>query len=445
MRNRIYLLILILAGSMPALFSQSVEEKEALIKSFYEKLESETTARDSLRTLYDIFDLSGKSGQIKAAWQIYETAGNAEDVNMQMDMIRNLSVLHMSNDSIIDVLLNMCEKIPNQDARDATRLFVRNQQISRKMQNSNSTNVQENILKKLNAHQKLESDNVYDQIEFLFDASQFLSGDTEGSLFREIFDKYGELIEGLPAADHPLKSQYYTTSAIIHTRNGDYEEAVEADREVMKIIDQLQQFYKKKKRNYRNYDRNKFVCYRRMLSNYPALSDQEIRDIRDSINALYYTSQDVRHDMDTHSNTLATYYMAIKEYEKAIPLIKESLKKDNLADYQRTAMFRMLREAAKKTGDKRSLLMALEYYDEYLESKDSLRALAEAREDMIRERIDSTENIFGPKMKKIAVGDTVATDSGKTALMIVSGILAVLLIVYMVLYTRIKTGRNKKD
>lgn len=437
------ILTLILFICLPAAVAQTVEEKEEIIKSLYEKLKTETTARDSILTLYDIFDLSGKHGQIEVAWQLYSTAGNAADVNVQMDMIRNLSVFYMSNDSILGILLDLCEKIPNEDARDATKLFVTNQQLSRKATYGNPFEVQNLFIERINNGKKLESDNVYDQIGFLFDASQFLSGDTEGSLFREIFSKYGELIQGLPASDHPLKSQYYTTSAIINTRNGNHKKAIEDDRQILKIIDQLQIFYKKKKRDYRNYDRNKFVCYRRMLSNYPALSEQEVRALRDSINALYYTSQDVRREMDRYSSTHATYYMAIKEYDKAIPLIKEALKKDRLADYQRTALYRMLREAAKKTGDKASLLEALEYYDEYLESKDSLRSMAEEREAMIRERIDSTANIFGPKMIKTAVDSESTADRGNMALMIVSGILAILLIIFMVLYTRMKIGSKK--
>lgn len=443
MRNRLSLLFMALAFCIPIVCAQTVEEKDEIKKSLYERLEKETTARDSIRTLYDIFDLSSKRTQPDLAWQLYYTGGNAGDVNVQIDMLRNLAVLHMKNDSIIRVILDLCEKIPNQDARDATRLFVVNQIISSKMTYSKPTEVQNMILSRMNAHKKLESDNIYDQIEFLYDASQFLSGDTEGSLFREIFDKYGELINKLPASDHPLKSQFYTTAAIIHTRNADYQAAVDADREILKIIEQLQQYYKKKKRQYRNYDRNKFVCYRRMLSNYPALSEQEVRDIHDSINALYATSKDVRREMDNHFMTHATYYMAIKEYDKAIPLIKKALVKDNLADYQRTSMFRMLREAAKKTDDKASLLLALEYYDEFLESKDSLRALAIEREDMIRARIDSTANIFGPKMAKIAVDERPAADSGNKALMTISAILAVILIIYMVLYARLKAGKRR--
>lgn len=421
--------------------SLTMEEKADIINSLREKLKTETTARDSIRTLYDIFDLSTQRGQSEAAWLIYETAGNADDINVQIDMIRNLSVLHSRNDSIIGLLLEMCDKIPNTDARDATRLFVKNQQMSRKASFGNPVDVQNILLDRLN-HSNLESDNVYDQIEFLFNASQFLSGDSEGGIFRDILDKYEEIIESLPASDHPLKSQFYTTSAIIHTRNGDSRKAVEADRDLLKIISQLQTYYKKKKRFYRNYDRNKFICYRRMLSNYSALTEEEVLDIRDSINSLYYADADVRRDMDTHSTTHAAYYMAIKNYAEAIPAIKGALSKDNLADYQRTSLYRMLREAAKKTGDKASLLEALEYYDGYLESKDSLRQMAIMREDMIRERIDSTANIFGPKMERKAVVSEDTTDKGKTALMIVSGILAAVLIVYMVLYARAKTGRK---
>lgn len=441
MRKLITACLLAITGTFSSL-AYTLEEKAEIVGNLYENLKTETTARDSIRTLYDIFDLSPKRGQMDVAWQLYKTAGNAADINVQMDMLRNLSVLYMKNDSVINVLLDLCDKIPNEDARNATKLFVGNQNLSSKTTYGDPSEVQKLLYDRVTGRKNLESSNVYDQIEFLFDASQYLSGDTEGALFRDVFDKYEEIIESLPASDHPLKSQFYTTSAIIHTRNGDARKAVEADRQILKIIGQLQQYYAKKKRRYRNYDRNKFVCYRRMLSNYSALSEEEVRAIRDSINALYYSDEDVRRDMDKHSTTHAAYYMAIKNYDEAIPAIKNSLKNDNLSDYQRTALYRMLREAARKTGDRASLLQALEYYDEYLESKDSLRQVAFLREEMIRERIDSTANIFGPKIERIEAGDLQSAGRPNVALEIVAGILALLLIVYMVLYTRLKTRRN---
>lgn len=421
--------------------AQSVAEKEHIVDSLYNVLVTDLSARDSIRTLYNIFDLSPKNEQANVAWQLYRTAGNADDINVQIDMIRNLAVLNMKNDSIIAELLKLCDKIPNNDSREATRLFVGNQQMSWKSSYSDPAEVQRELLNRINSNSNLESDNIYRQIEFLFDTSQFLSGDTEGALFREIFDKYEEKIAALPASDHPLKSQFYTNSAIMHTRDGSHHRAVEADREVLKIIGQLEQYYRKKKRLYRNYDRNKYVCYRRMLFNYQALSEDEVRAIRDSINALYYTNRDVRDDMDKHTGTHAAYYMAIKEYDKAIPAIKNALKDKSIADYQRTSFYRMLREAAKKTGDRASLIYALEHYDDYLESKDSLRQIAIERESMIRERIDTTSNMFGPEIRKNIVDSTYTADNSNNVLMIVSGIIAFLLIVYMVLYFRLRTRK----
>ena len=269
-------IIITIITLLTSAFSASADSKpgKKLLYDKYEKqLQTTTSARDSVRILYYLFDLSDRRGQLQLAWDIYYTAGRAENVTAQLDMLRTLGTYYAANDSVINLLLKYTNEIPNEASRSATRTFILNQQISRKSRQPDDTELQRMLLDSIKHSHNLGGDDIYDRISLLYQIIQYLGVDADGVLFKECLDRYADLMDELPTSDYPLKNQFYTTAAMIHSRmNGNPAKAIDFDRKLLEIIEQLQVMYRKKKRTFRNYDTNKFISYRRILSNYPALT-----------------------------------------------------------------------------------------------------------------------------------------------------------------------------
>ncbi len=428
---------MVLATSLSA-FADSKPGKQALIEKYTKQLQTTTSARDSVRILYYIFDLSDRTSQKRLAWDLYSTAEHADNLNAQLDMLRNLAALYANDDSVINVLLNLSDKIPNEDSRASTRTFILNQQISRKSRNPNDTKLQSMLLDSITKSHNLEGKDIYDRLSLLYQIIQYLGVDADGVLFKECLDTYAELIEDLPVSDYPLKNQFYTSAALIHSRlNGNPAKAIEYDRKLLEIIDQLQQMYIKKKRKFRNYDTNKFISYRRMLGNYKALTPDEIETLHDSILALYDRNPDVRSTMDREGQAHAFYYMATKDYNRAIPAITGLIKNPDLSAYQRQKYYGMLIEASKAVGDKKTYIEAMEEFIKYSDDIDSLRRLTMKREIMLRDSIITRPLLYRDKKANGHITNREHKKYEQT-LMVVASALAILLIIYVVLYIRLR-------
>ena len=437
----IILLALVISFSAAA---ESKPGKQALIDKYLKQLETTTSARDSLRILYYIFDLSDRKGQLKYAWDIYYTASRAENVNAQLDMLRNLATFHSSNDSIINRLLKLTDEISNEDSRSATKTFIINQQINRKSRNPGDTQMQCMLLDSITKSHNLEGKDIYDKLSLLYQIIQYLGVDADGVLFKECLDAYGSLIEELPSSDYPLKNQFYTTAAMIHSRmNGNPAKAIEYDRKLLEIADQLQQMYTKKNRKFRNYDTTKFISYRRMMGNYKALTSEEIETLHDSIKALYDRNPDVKKTMDREGQAFVFYYMATQDYENAIPALIGLLKNPDMSAYQKQKYNSMLIEAAKAINDQKTYIKAMEQYIDYSRDIDSLRRITMKREIMLRDSIINAPLLYKEKGSSKTHITNREHKKLEQTLMAVASALAILLIIYVILYIRLRQKKSK--
>lgn len=437
-RINIVIVILLVFCTALSASADSKPGKQALIDKYMKQLQTTTSARDSVRILYYIFDLADRNTQKIIAWELYATAERADNQNAQLDMLRNLGALYANNDSIIDILLHLADRVTNEESRAATRTFILNQQISRKSRNPNDTQLQTMLLDSITKSHNLEGKDVYDRLSLLYQIIQYLGVDADGVLFKECLDTYAELIEDLPVSDYPLKNQFYTSAALIHSRmNGNPAKAIEYDRKLLEIIEQLQQMYIKKKRKFRNYDTNKFISYRRMLGNYKALTPDEIETIHDSIQALYERNPDVKSTMDREGQAHAFYYMATKQYQKAIPAITGLMKNTDLSPYQRQKYYNMLMEAAKAVNDNKTYVESMEQFIKYSSDIDSLRRLTMRREIMLRDSIVTRPLLYRGTKAANHITNREHKKFEQT-LMIAASALAILLIIYVVLYIRLR-------
>lgn len=96
---------------------------------------------------------------------------------------------------------------------------------------------------------------------------------------------------------------------------------------------------------------NRFVIYRRMLSNYEALSVDEANDLYNKILNLAEKNDDIKATMEYNRRTSAYHAMKNKRYAEAIPYIRRQLSIED-SHILRKHMLEMLVEAASAIGDK---------------------------------------------------------------------------------------------
>ena len=440
----IYMIMTMLAAAISA--SAGIQPgKKPLYDKYEKQLATTTSARDSVRILYYLYDLSDRRGQKKLAWDIYFTAGRAENVTAQLDMLRNLATFNAADDSVINRLLSLTDEVSNEYSRSATRTFILNQQLSRKSRRPDDTSFQKMLLDSITKSHDLEGSDIYDKMSLLYQIIQYLGVDADGVLFKECLDRYGALVEQLPASDYPLKNQYYTTAAIVHSRmNGNPQKAIMYDRKLLEIMDQLQQMYTKKNRKFRNYDVNRFISYRRILSNYPGLTKEEIKEVTDSIQALYERDSDVKMTMETNNQAFAFSYMAKGDYEKAIPALKGVLKNADLSAYQKQKYNSMLIEAGKQSGDTQTYIEAMEQYIVHSHEIDSLRKISMRREIMLRDTILMAPLLYQDKRYENERELQYGRKGSEVTLMVVAGVLAILLLIYAYLYFKLRLKKTKE-
>ena len=121
-----------------------------------------------------------------------------------------------------------------------------------------------------------------------------------------------------------------------------------ADRKLLGVIKGLENMYKGKRRNFRNYDVQKYVSYRRLLHNHKALSSADVGKYYAASIELSKKNPVVEDDFKASPRVEAYYAVATKQYAKAVPLLRKAMETSNPGNLQfRRSMLEMIIEAAR--------------------------------------------------------------------------------------------------
>lgn len=384
---KLFLLLLTVVCSLTATVRAQINAG-ALIEDLGKQLSRADNSKDSLKLLYDIYDLSERRSKSNYGWKILELNSRLDNVEAQADMLCQLSVLYLRNDSILQHLYNLASQLPEGDQRSATQLFVSLQRTTGRVSFLNEEDrmqrIRQILMKQEGQHNSNTEPSLYEQIEQLYSLVLYMGTTTRGSLYEEYLDKLSKMIDELPEDIYQLRNMFYTSSANFYTNNDIHDKAIEADHKLLNVIEGLQEEYKDMGRDYRNYDTFLYVCYRRMLNNYKALDPEEVDNLYSETMKLVHSNKDVRADYNKSHRIDIYYNMAKKNYSRAVALINEWLKTNHDKPLIRRQMLGLLKEAAEATGDETSLLSALKEYNGLLEEYNNQQSAEAYREMQIR-------------------------------------------------------------
>lgn len=339
-----------------------------------------TTAADSITVLYNIFDLSKTvPDRTAAAAQLLALAERSGDDEVAMDMIRQLANVNQSNDSLMVRLMKQMERFPDSDLKRETMVFLRVTRASLLSKYMSEDSRQEKILDLIKKYNRTETDDPYEHMAQLFGICSYLGNETHGQLLTEYFTDLERYASKLPLQTFLIRNKLFSQQAINYTNNGEPEKAIEADRKLLALIDELEDKHRRQGRKYRNLDLNRYISLRRILKNYRGLSLKEVQDYYDQILDVASRLETARADMEYYRQPQMCLYMKRGEYDKALPIIRMSL--DKSADiFSRRYYLQLLMEAADELGDTDTRIKASMEYAKALEDFLKMKSAERYRE-----------------------------------------------------------------
>ncbi len=382
--RKILALLAIFASSLGSIYAT---DNTSQLDSAKTRLSQLTTAADSVKTLYDIYDLSPTDSHRQILRTLFHVARRAGNEKVQLDAARRFATSYLSTDSISNRIESMLLELPQSRERDETVLFMKVQRAIMKA----TTLSQEERLQKIaqliaedNALEKENEENSHNDLENirkLYTLVIYLTNEFNSSILPEYIDRLGEMMKGIKI--YALRNQFYTQAANTYSAIGEHSKAIEADRHLLEVIETLEKSRQAEGRKFASYDRFRYICYRRMLGNYEALSKNEIEDLYSKLEALAERDKSLAYIFAKDDLTQAYYNMATGNYDKAITAIKKQLTLQNSMG-RRLRLLDMLRKAARTSGDQETLLQALRDYNSMLEKYNQENAAQKYRELQIK-------------------------------------------------------------
>lgn len=330
------------------------------------------TQLDSIKILYNILDLTKRNEKPNVIHEMYPVAMRMNNDDLRLDLCRQVAI-YLDNPNHISKVLDEVKKIKSSEAQKETETFLKMRRLSINSREFSEEQRQREIAKIINRFETHHDGDKYEQILDLFALVEFLRNDSQGELLTLYVNRLGELAYNSGFKLDAVPNLVFSEMAVIYSDTENYNKAVEADRHLLSIIADLEKKYIDMGRVYRKYNINRYVCYRRMLRNYPALSPGEAEKLYDECKRLSELGPTIKEDFTETSRVQAPYYMAIGNYKAAIPHLKNLFDDETSIVYQRQTLKRLI-EAAEKTGDDETKLFALSKYNDILQKFNELKA-----------------------------------------------------------------------
>lgn len=333
--------------------------------------------------LYDLVDLSRNHELPKLGHQLYATAGRAGNVSAQLDILRLMSSAYKKEDEF-KALEKLARALPASQEQKETILFLQMKALSYSSKFLPEAERQKEIARLIEKNEGKKTADPRARLLDLYTVVEYLRNESSGEMLESYLNRLVDMVNSQDFQCYAIQNCIYSEAANIYSDAGDHERAVAAERKLLEVIAGLEKKYAAQGREYRNYDRNKYISYRRMLRNFEALRPGEADSLYKLCASLAERNLDAASDF-THFPRIHAYYnMATGQYAQAIPYLKKFLDSDKPGTSERRALLNYLATAAEKTGDEKTRLEALAQYTSMLEEFEALRSSQRYKELQIR-------------------------------------------------------------
>lgn len=335
-------------------------------------LKNAVNPKDSLKILFDVYDLSDKQYKSRVTGKILEIARRTDNSEALSDLIKELSG---STDDTRDLarLIEISSNLPEGEEDRASEIFIEMEHANVEAKTLQLKELDSKIIEFAKKGRTISAD-PYGEIGNLYKALAYLGSNSQGPMYLSDITRLESLVKNLPEKDHAIKNLFYTTAALFYTRKRDYKKAIEFDKELIKELDKISKRLPNDSISNLALDYFYYVSYRRMLRNYKGLPPQDVENAYLKCLELVDKNSDVRESFTNGGLTNSYYYMATGRYKEAIPEIKKALTDPGISEFRKTELTGHLAYALRETENKDEELKALREYTE-LESKERTQRL----------------------------------------------------------------------
>lgn len=402
--------------------------------SLLRHLSKVTTAADSLPILlhlYDAADRTEKSRLNRIIYPVARRAGAPE--SMQLDLLRQTANFYNRYVSIQHIVLAEVQTHPDSPDRHESEVFIRLMIINSQARDLTDDQRDKAISAIIQRLTRDLPDDPLEQLELYYSLCIYLGQMSRGEVLGAYMVQAEKIIRERKWVSNAIPNMYYTHAGIIYTEAELYGRAVQSDKKLLLLIDDLKKRYHAQGRTNRNYRTHKYICYRRMLSNYQALSTREIEAFSDSIRQLAMADTDVAHNIEKNHLSDIYYLMATGRYAEAMPLLKPYLDPATapVKNFNRHKIFRFLEEAAEATGDSTTLLATARLRNKLLEQLLASKSEERSQELNVLYEVDKLKS--ARNQAELEARESIIS-SHQTRLIITATALAILVIVAIALY-----------
>lgn len=411
---------------------------DAVLPQLQQQLAQATTPLDSVKILYDIYDISPRKDQLAVGRRLYDVAGRAGDVNAQLDIMRLNSNLYNS-DKEFDRLRRLTQSMPRSREQRETDLFLQMRKLSFATRRPDAETTQSiaTIINKLNASKADKTDDI-DRLLNLYTVAAYMRNVPDSKLLEQYVDSMVHMVNSNQYSLYALRNIIYSEAANIYSDAGQTKKAVEANRNMLAMIDGLERKYRNAGRKYRDYDISRYIVYRRMLRNYKALTPAEVDKYYNEIQKLAQSNSDVAADLQRNRTPMAFYHMAKGHYADAIPLLQEAIEGSKAFPVTRQ-LHCMLQTAARETGDSVTLMKSLAT-DKLNQDLEESHLADRYRELQVAYEVNSMEADEYKQRVRNAEAETARLRSNFSYNLLIWGLFAILLVVLLFYWTRYRSN-----
>lgn len=436
------------AGALPARAGFSNVTPNTL-DSLEEKLKTAATPADSIPLLYNYIDAfttgnaQTQTSTLKLRGELWETMYNvatrAGNTEVAMDALCNLGVSNMNNNKQLESIISRIETFPASDARNEALAFVRLQSYRTGARDTTLTMQQRRErLKQIAAASTDGPKDIYSELDRQLALSIYGGPLVQPERLEMYLDSLGKLVEHIESARSPIKNFFYAQAPVLYNEMERFEKANRTDYRLLEILDSLDADNLRRGRVFKSYDTNRFIVYRRLLSNYPLITLAETNSIYRTIKKLEANLPKGSISSMDSASVEAFYHLAHGRYADALPNLRRvmtSLKFQRKPRYINSYM-----EAAMKAGSMEDLVKAQDIYITQLRQQVQ-KAIEEDYARMVMtydlEQIEKRHTLEKEALQNIADRNRRIAAQRTTILLLVGlGIFLVLIVLILVISQR---------
>ena len=131
----------------------AIKDWKPIADGLYAELSKQRTPADSVKVLYNLFDLVPRAQKGDVARKLYDSAQRAGQTEVQLDVLRLLTSLYSSADHVLATIEKEAESVPDSREKQETLVFIRMRRLTKSSKFASEKERQDDIAKVLASYE----------------------------------------------------------------------------------------------------------------------------------------------------------------------------------------------------------------------------------------------------------------------------------------------------